>query len=624
MQLSEGREQLGDFRLRLGLTLAGILLLSALISGRLWLLQTRDHSQLARRADSNRTTDLPVQGVRGLIYDRKGTVLADNVPSWQLEVVPERVEDMQATLDELAEFVNLAPHELQRFHDRRQGAREFQPVPLKLNLSPEELARLEVNRERWPGVRVQATLTRRYPRDSATAHLVGYVGGITARDLAADEAGVYRGASHIGKTGVERAYEEALRPIPGTRRLESDAQGRRLRELDYQAPIPGWDLRLTLDSDLQRATEGELEGRRAAAIALDLRNGDVLALVSMPSFDPHLFVNGISHADYQRLLDDPGNPLFNRALQGRYPPGSTIKPVFALAGLEYGLRHPRDHTYCQGWFTLPDKQRRYRDWKRSGHGRVNLRDSVAQSCDVYYYQLAHEMGIDRLAEFAGRFGIGSATGIPLPAEDVGILPSRDWKMGALGESWYPGETLNVGIGQGYMLMTPMQMALMTVRIATRGEGFEPRVVQTRSRRALVREEPVVPLPRLELRDRRHWEEIHDSMVAVVHGWGGTARAVGEGLPFRVAGKTGTAQVAGLSQEDDEAPQLDDVPYKLRDHSLFIAFAPAEAPEIAVSVIVEHSGGGSAVAAPVAKVMLENYLMRCDGVVWRPWCLEADI
>lgn len=620
----ESREQWLDFRHRLLLASAFVMILAMLLGGRLWLLQTRDHQQFAQRADQNRTVAIPVPGVRGLIYDRNGTILADNVPSWQLLVVPESVEDLERTLAAIGEVVPLQTHELQRFHERRQSRKDFHSIPLKLGLTPEELARLEVNRRRWPGVQVQAALTRRYPQGETTAHVVGYVGGISARDLASADAESYRGASYIGKTGLERSFEAELRPTAGQRRMETDARGRLLNELHYSPPTPGWDLRLSLDEQLQSNTLASMQGYRGAAIALDLRQGDVLALVSTPAFDPHLFVNGISHADYARLIDDPGNPLFNRAIQGRYPPGSTVKPLFGLAGLEYGVVHSHDGVYCKGWYQLPNKPRRYRDWKREGHGRVNFRQAIAQSCDIYYYELAYSLGIDRLHDFSARFGLGQLTGIRLPAEESGLLPSRDWKRGHNGDIWYPGETLNVGIGQGYLLMTPMQLAVLTARIASRGQGFAPRLVQSRSRGQEVIENPPQPLPEIDLNNTRHWQQTHDAMVAVVHSPSGTAKSVGRGLPFKVAGKTGTAQVAGLSQEDDEAPQLEDVPYKLRDHALFIAFAPAADPEIAVAVVVENSGSGSAVAAPIAQSMLQDWLMRCDGLRWHPWCLEADI
>ncbi|MGB1556698.1 MAG: penicillin-binding protein 2 [Oceanococcaceae bacterium] len=624
MLLTEGREQLQDFRLRQALAMVSVLLLAGTLGVRMWMLQSHEHDSLAERADRNRTAELPLPGVRGLIYDHRGVVLADNVPSWQLQLVPERITDVEALIAELRVGVSLQPHELQRFHDRRRSNRAFQPIPLKFNLSQDELAWLEVHRDNWPGVRVEATLARRYPLNTGAAHLIGYVGGVTAKDLASDTQDHYRGISHIGKTGIERSYEDMLRPISGTQWVESDARGRRLRELRSSAPTPGWDLHLTLDAELQRTAVAALEGQRGAAVVLDLRQGDVLALASAPSFDPHWFIDGISHARYAQLVDDPGNPLFNRAIQGRYPPGSTIKPMLALAGLEYGLVNADDHVNCIGWYQLPGQSRRYRDWKRRGHGRVNLRTSVAQSCDVYYYDLANTMGIERLASFAGRFGVGSLTGVALPAEDAGILPSPAWKRGALGEVWYPGETLNIGIGQGYMLTTPLQLAVMTARIATRGEGYAPRLVRSRSRDGQTLPEPASPLPPISLRETRHWQAIHESMRAVVHSADGTARSVGQGLPFQVAGKTGTAQVAGLSQEDDKAPQLEDVPLKLRDHALFVAYAPAAAPEIALAVIVENSGSGSAVAAPVARKLIDNWLLRCDGVAWRPWCLEVDI
>lgn len=624
MQLQEGHDQLADFRLRSRVALAIILALSALLMTRLWSLQIRDHEELAERSERNRTTTVYVSGVRGLIYDRNGAVMADNIPSWQLEITPEKSPNMELALQEIAQVIDVKPHELQRFHERRESSPSFDATPLKLSLTADELARLEVNIKRWPGVQIRAALTRRYPFADTAAHLIGYVGGLTARDLAADTEGHYRGASHIGKVGVEKSFETQLRPISGQRLMESDARGRHLQEIAFTPPTPGWDLRLTLDNQLQTVAARALGDRRGAAVALDLQSGEVLALVSTPSFDPHLFINGISHANYRTLINDPAKPLFNRALQGRYPPGSTVKPAIALAGLEYNAIAPHDHIYCSGSFQLPGNKRKYRDWKRRGHGSMDMRQSIAQSCDIYYYQLANELGIDRLATFAGRLGIGSVTGIQLPGEDAGVLPSKQWKIGAIGQPWFPGETLNIGIGQGYMVMTPMQLAQMTARIALRGEGFQPRLVKSRTRGDQVITEEAKPLKAIALSDRKHWSRIHEGMIEVIYGRRGTAKAVGKDLPFKVAGKTGTAQVAGLSQEDDKAPQLEDVPEKLRDHALFIAFAPVTKPEIAVAVIIENSGSGSAVAAPAARKILEDWLTRCDGWGWRPWCLEADI
>lgn len=624
MQLQEGHEQLADFRIRSRVALTVIIALSVLLLSRLWTLQVRDHEELAKRSERNRTTTVFVSGVRGLIYDRNGAVMADNIPSWQLEITPEKTPNLDATLAEIARTIEVKPHELQRFHERRESFASFDAIPLKLSLTADELARMEVNIKRWPGVQIRAALTRRYPFAETASHLIGYVGGLSARDLAADSEGHYRGASHIGKIGVEKSFETQLRPVSGRRIMESDARGRHLNEIAFTPPVPGWDLRLTLDNQLQTVAAEALADRRGAAVALDLQGGEVLALVSTPSFDPHLFINGISHANYRALINDPAKPLFNRALQGRYPPGSTVKPAVALAGLEHRVVTPHDHIYCAGSFQLPGNKRKYRDWKRRGHGSMDLRQSIAQSCDVYYYQLANELGIDRLSSFAGRLGIGSVTGIALPGEDSGVLPTREWKIGAIGQPWFPGETLNIGIGQGYMVMTPLQLAQMTARIALRGEGFQPRLVKSRTRGEDVVTEQARPLETISLSQRQHWSRIHEGMLEVVYGRRGTAKAVGRGLPFKVAGKTGTAQVAGLSQEDDKAPQLEDVPEKLRDHALFIAFAPVPQPEIAVAVIVENSGSGSAVAAPVAREILENWLMRCDGWGWRPWCLEADI
>lgn len=572
-------------------------------------LQTVQHEYFVTRADENRIRALPIPGVRGLIFDRHGTVLAENLPAYRLEVVPEQTPDLLDTVERLARIIDISEADKERFLARAEASPAFDQIPIRLNLSTDEVALFEVDRQSFPGVSVRAGLTRHYPLGTTVAHLIGYVGGITARDMERVDAELYRGHSYIGKTGIERQYESLLHGRPGSRLIETNAVGRRLRELDYTRPTPGQNLYLTLDASLQLVAEQALDGLNGAVVALDVHSGEVLAMVSLPSYDPTPFVDGISHKAYHALTTDQSRPLFHRAIQGQYPPGSTIKPIMGLAGLEHEIFSPSTRVFCPGYYQLPDSTRRHRDWKRQGHNSVDLHEAVAQSCDVYFYDLAHRLEVDRIHDFLAQFGLGEPTGIDLPNANNGLLPSRAWKRAARNESWYPGETLNIGIGQGFMLTTPLQLAVATARLASHGRGARPHllhrvhdVVSDQSRA-----NPPTPWPAITLKDSLNWKRSHDSMVAVVHGPTGTAKRMGETLPYRMAGKTGTAQVAGLSQEDDQAPQLSDVPYHLRDHSLFIGYAPADAPRIAVAVIAEHSGSGSAVAAPIARQVIDHAL-----------------
>ncbi len=609
---TEGEKR--QFFWRVMIASAGILVLVSILIGRLAQLQAVQHDYFVTRADDNRMRLKIVAGVRGLIHDRNGVLLAQNLPAYRLELTPEQIPDLDDTLQRLGELVHIGEHDIARYKERTRRSPPFQSSALRLRLDPTEVARLEVDRLNFPGVAVTAGLTRSYPLGSSAAHVVGYVGGITAADLdRTPNREDYRGATHIGKTGIERQYESLLHGAPGSKLVEANAAGRSLRELEYTRPTPGRDLVLSIDALLQTAIETEFAGRRGAAVALEVATGEVLALVSLPTYDPHLFVDGISHKNYGELINDADQPLFNRATQGRYPPGSTVKPFMALAGLEHDTVATHTKIHCPGFFQLPDKERKHRDWKRRGHGHVDLNRAIAESCDVYFYDLAHRLGIDHIHAFLAKFGLGESTGLDLPGEGSGLLPSREWKRATRNESWFPGETVNVGIGQGFLGTTPMQLAQITARLALRGRGYRPHLLRA-TRDALKGTTEARKSQQLEpvsLRAPSDWAAVHQAMVAVVHAAYGTARRVGLDSGFEIAGKTGTAQVSGLSQEDDEAPQLEDVPEQLRDHSLFIAYAPADAPRVAVAVIVEHSGSGSAVAAPIARRILDLALRTPD-------------
>lgn len=588
----------------------GVIALIAILVTRMAYLQVEQHDYFSTRSDDNRMRVQVVPPVRGLVFDRNGVLMAENLPAYRLEIVPEQVEDMENTLNRLSKLVEIRELDLQRFHKRRRTEPKFRGVPLRFHLSQEEVARLEVNRQHFPGVSIVAGLTRSYPVGESAAHVLGYVGSISEREASQLEESRYRGTNYIGKVGVEYSYEDVLLGEPGSRITEANAAGRLLRELEYSPPTDGKNLYLTIDTQLQSAAEEAMGEEVGAVVAIEPDTGALLALVSTPTFAPQLFVEGISHKDYNALQKHPGRPLFNRALQGQYPPGSTIKPIMALAGLETGNVAPYKKVWCPGFYKLPNSTRRYRDWKRSGHGWINMFEAIFRSSDVYFYQLAVRLGIDTITEYGDRFNFGRKTGIDLPREKPGVMPSREWKRGHLGQMWYPGETLNSVIGQGYYSATPLQLAHAAALIGKRGKGFRPRVLHAIEDPASGNIEPAEPIPLepIEIKNNNNWNHIIKAMEDVVHHPRGTGGRAGRDGPFRIAGKTGTSQVAGLKQDEARAPKLDEVPRHLRDHALFIAFAPKDNPKIAVAVLVEHGGGGGATAAPIAGKVMEAYLL----------------
>ncbi len=582
------------------------LLLGALVS-RLIYLQVFAHEHYATLSDDNRVKIEPLPPNRGLIYDRNGVLLAENLPSYRLEITPEQVKNIGETLDRLSALITLRNVDRKRF-DRLLGRTpSFNPVPLRFHLSDEEVARFAVDRYLFPGVEIVAGLSRHYPHGPLAVHAIGYVGRIDERDLQRVDTSNYSGTTHIGKIGVEKTYEDELHGTVGYRQVETNAEGRALRVLQTTPPVPGRDLYLTIDARLQAKAESVFGDRAGTAVVLDPNNGDVLAFVSQPGFDPNLFVNGIDADAYAALKQDSKQPLFNRGLRGQYPPGSTIKPFVGLAGLELGIISEHTTTFCPGYFQLPGKDRKYRDWKHSGHGKVDLNTAITQSCDVYFYDLAQSMGIDRLHDFLSRFGFGERTGIDIVGELPGLLPSTAWKRAVRNQPWYPGETLITGIGQGFMLTTPLQLASAAATLATYGHRLKPRILfatQGADERTL-EPQPVQTLAHLDARDIRHWDAVIEGMHDVVQSAHGTARRVGQGAKYQFAGKTGTAQVFGLKAEEEyDASKIEE---QLRDHSLFIAFAPVDKPQLAIAVIVEHGGSGSAVAAPIAREIFDYYL-----------------
>lgn len=597
---------------------AGLIgLMSAVLLVRLADLQILEYSHFKTLSEDNRVKVVPVPPTRGLIFDRNGVVLAENVAAFSLEVIPEAVKDLKATVDALAEIVEVTDADRQRFERLLRSSRRFERVPLRLRLSEEEVARFSVNRHRFPGVDVEARLGRYYPLGPLTAHVVGYVGRINEQEMRTLDTADYRGTSHIGKTGVEQSYEDALHGQVGFQHVEINAQGRILRVLERRDPVPGDNLTLHLDVGLQQEATVALAEENGSVVAIDPLTGGVLAMVSRPGFDSNLFVDGIDHKSFRELLHSTGRPLFNRALNGQYPPGSTVKPFLALASLEEGMEKSHRKVWCPGWFRLPGKDHRYRDWKRGGHGHMGLHDAIVQSCDVYFYELALDMGIDRMHAFMRRFGFGERTGVDLSGESSGLNPSRGWKRAMKSQPWYPGETLITGIGQGFTLTTPLQLAHATATLAMRGLKLSPRVVMQVERRRVGETEIDVgeqgEAAHLAPRNPANWEVVVNAMEGVVHGTRGTARRIAVDAQYRIAGKTGTAQVFTIGQE--EKYKEEELAKKLRDHGLFLGFAPIERPRIAVAVLVENGGGGSRSAAPVTRKVMD-YFMQSEAAPGR--------
>ena len=583
--------------------------LLALITVRYYNLQITNYETYKTQSERNRVQLQPLPPKRGLIYDRNGVLLADNRPSYILSVVRERVADLDATLSALRALVPISDSDLENFQKKVLRSRPYEAVPLRFRLTEDERARLAVNRHRLPGVVVDAQLLRHYPHGELFSHAIGYVGRINEQESWELDETDYRGTFHVGKIGVEKYYEDLLHGTVGYQNVETNAHGRVLRVLERHDPLPGADLVLHLDIELQRTAYEAFEGRRGALVAIDPITGGILALVSTPGFDTNLFVNGISSVDYSALRDSPDVPLFNRAVQGQYPPGSTIKPMMGLAGLESGLVTPDYTVPDPGWYRLPGDSRRYRDWilkiRGTGHApRVDLNMAIAESCDVYFYDLARRLTIDRMYDYLRPFGLGERTGVDTTNERRGVLPSTRWKREAMAQPWYPGETLSAGIGQGYMLTTPMQLAVATNALATRGEHRSPRLVRT------INGESVVP-PLLERVPGlpENWQAVHAGMHSVVHGARGSARKIAKGIQYEVGGKTGTAQVIGIAQ--NAVYKEEEVAERHRNHGLFIAFAPFEAPTIALAVIVEN-GGGSSAAYPIARKVMDTWLLGDAG------------
>jgi len=608
------------FITRVAVTSVISFVLLGIVIARLVQLQVYGYEDFAARSQGNRVRIVAVPPIRGLVFDRKGRVLAENLPAFQLELIPEQVADLDDTLRRLEALGLIDAGDIPRLKELSESGPRFKPVALKVRLTEEEIARFAIQRPRFPGVDFQPRLLRHYPHGEAVAHAVGYVGAISKSDLQRLEQSNYAGTAHTGKTGVENSYESDLHGNTGYRHIISNALGRQIptdsRDLSDtlpadETPEPGTNVYLSIDLDLQMIATKALEGRRGAVVAIDPWTGEILVLVSAPTFDPNQFVVGMSTAQFSDLQNNLQRPLFNRAVHGTYPPGSTIKPMLALAALESGAINLTRRTFCRGYFMLPNNTHRYRDWKPKGHGEIDLHNAIVQSCDVYFYEISVKIGIDRMHYYLDQFGLGRPTGIDIGGENPGLLPSREWKRKNFREPddqrWFHGETVIASIGQGYMLTTPLQLASAAATLATRGARYEPHLVAA-IEDVLTGKRTLTSPKRLDdvrIGNEKYWDTILNAMHGVMHDLRGTARAAALNADYEMAGKSGTAQVISISQEDEYIEE--EIDELLRDHALFISFAPFDDPRIAVAVIVENGSSGSRVAAPIARAIMDEYL-----------------
>ena len=613
---------------RRSLVAAGIIaFLILLLLGRLVVLQILRHDYYSELSQGNRVRIEPLPASRGLILDRHGAVLAENSPAYQLELVREEVPDINGTLRRLSQVGLIDPDDVDDVRRQILSRRTFDSVPVRLRLDEEEMARFAVHRFEFPGVDIKTRLARSYPGGALAVHALGYVGAISESDVEKIDRAAYAGTSLIGKLGVEAAYEKELHGTNGQREVLVNAQGRSMQKqgaftphLRTLPPSAGSDLVLSIDLSSQRVAEEGLGDHRGAVVAIDPSNGDVLVLASKPGFDPALFARGITRTEYAQLSDSIDKPLFNRALRGTYPSGSTIKPVISLAALTDHLVDP-DHTmFCGGEFHLPGSAHMFREGKGGRHGHVALRDAIARSCDVYFFALAVTLGVDRISSFMAPFGYGELTGIDISGEKAGILPSQEWKRHAFkrpaDQVWFPGETVNLGIGQGYLLVTPLQLAHVASVLAGHGKSFRPRLVTgIRDAAGHVTHLPPKENQPIEGISDTDWDIVYKGMMGATTY--GTAALPFRGVKYAAAGKTGTAQVYSVAQNEKYNEKT--VNERLRDHAWFIAFAPVEAPRIAVAVLVENGGFGASAAAPIARKVMDNYLLgraevKGDGTV----------
>lgn len=602
--------ELHKFHFRLAICACFVLVLFLVLYGRFYYLQVAQQEHYHTLAEANRISISPLVPNRGLIYDRNGRVLAQNYSAYTLEVIPSKIQNLESTLNELATIIEITAADRQRLKKLLKESKRFKSLPIRSRLTDVEIATFAANRYRFPGIEIKARVLRQYPEKEIVSHIIGYISRINDQDLELlernEELNNYRGSQHIGKIGIEQSYEKQLHGVTGFEEVETDAAGRSIRVLSRTPPIPGNNLILSLDLGLQEAAEKAFGDRRGALVALDPNNGEVLAFVSKPGYDNNLFIGGIDQENWNLLNNSIDRPLNNRALRGVYPPGSTFKPFMALAALELGKRTPEYSMSDPGYFSLPGVERRYRDWKPGGHGRVDLHKSIVVSCDTYYYSLANDLGIDNIHNFIGQFGLGKKTGIDIEGEVSGLLPSSAWKMSQYKQKWYAGDTISVAIGQGYNLTTPLQLAFATMIIANNGKAYLPRLVKQiqNSETGNVEDIPEKLLYSLNLKPK-NLEIVKNALVDVTRP-GGTAAKAAINATYTFAGKTGTSQVIGIKQ--GERYNEKSINERHRDHAMFIAYAPADNPKIALAVLVENTGTGGSTAAPIARQVFDYYLL----------------
>ncbi len=595
------------FSNRVILSIAFILILTIILISRVFNLQINNYEYYTEESLGNQMRTLPITPTRGDIFDRNGKILATNQLAYRLTLTPEKTKDIVKTLLALKERKFINDKDIAAFKKYRGRYKNFHSIPLKHKLSEKQVAEFLVNNP-FIGIDIEPYFHRVYPNGASSVHVVGYVSRMNKKDKSFYNKEDYLGTSFVGKTGIERQYETLLHGKNGKKQIERNAAGRVVNTEIIQESKTGVDLYLSIDLDMQKKAESLLKGRRGSIVAIDATNGEVLVMVSTPIYNPNWFVNGISHKDYKQLQTSKDIPQLNRAIQGLYPPGSTVKPMVALAGLEQGLITAHSESYCPGFFKLPNVKRKFNDWKRSGHGVVNVKDSIAQSCDVFFYELADKMGIDNLHDGLELFNFGKKTGIDIPGERGGILPSKAWKKINKNEPWYRGETLITGIGQGFMTTSPLQLAVSTAALANKGVIFQPKILKSVQVSGEVIKEVVRGYSKqIPIKDIHNWENVIDGMKRTIYSPKGTGRRLNKKLSYTLAGKTGTAQVFGLDAEEQYiAANLDE---RLRDHALFTGFAPIESPKIVIAVIVENAGSGSAKAAPLAKKVLDIYFKK---------------
>ena len=606
-KISNIKKERKVFKNRVILASGFMLIMLFLLISRMYNLQITQHEHFTEEALGNQMQILPVTPLRGNILDRNGKVLATNKVSYRLTITPEKVDNLNDIFIELQLLELINDDDIEQFNNNMVRYKKFHSIPIKFNLSEEDVAIILAG-EQLPGVNIEPYFHRVYPYGKSSSHLIGYVSSMSQKDKDSYDKENYTGTAFVGKTGIEKYYENLLHGQSGKKQIERNVEGRVIDTKIIEAAIPGHDVYLNVDLDLQLEAESLLENKRAALALINVNNGAVIALVSTPTFNPNWFADGISVKQYQQLKQNQDIPLFDRSIKGLYPPGSTIKPMIALAGLELNKISITDSVFCPGYYKLADYSRKFNDWKRYGHGHVEVTEAIAQSCDVFFYDLAYKLGIDNIHHSLSYFQFGKETGIDLPGELSGILPSREWKKINKNEPWYRGETLNIGIGQGFLNASPLQLAVATAAIANRGKLLKPKVLmRTQTKNGDTYEEDNNSARQIPIKNINNWEIIIEGMKQTIYGKLGTGRRLNFDLYYTLAGKTGTSQVFGLDPEEEYVAE--NYEEKLRDHALFTAFAPIEDPEVAIAIIVENAGSGSSKAAPIAKSLLDLYFSK---------------